>query len=97
MPEDHAGPSAVLVTRFWHPRDQKWSENFFDSLDHAIRMFVDESGWTLLQQQRLEGEHAHELVFQGKREDFAGPSTEEILSEAGLTPEDVKGLLDGPA
>lgn len=93
-PDDKAGPSAVLVTRFWHPRDREWSENFFESLEHAIRLFVDETGWTLLQQQDLAGEHEHELIFEAKEEDFQGPSTEEILKDAGLTPADVKELLD---
>lgn len=93
-PEDQS-PGAVVVTRFWHPRDRRWSENFFESLDHAIRLFVDESGWILLQQQHLAGEHEHELIFQARSEDFLGPSTEEILKDAGLTPADVKELLDG--
>ena len=93
-PADKAAASAVLVTRFWHPRDRRWSENFFESLDHAIRLFVDESGWTLLQQQSLTGDHEHELVFDARREDFAGPSTEEMLEEVGLTPDDVRELLE---
>ena len=94
-PDDQAGPSAVLVTRFWHPRDRRWSENFFESLDHALRLFVDETGWTLLQQQHLGGEHEHELIFEARPEDFHGPSTEQILKDVGLTPADVKELLDG--
>jgi hypothetical protein len=94
-PDDEAGPSAILVTRFWHPHDHRWSENFFESLDHAIRLFVDESGWTLLQQQHLQGEHDHELIFQARSEDFTGPSTREILADVGLTPRDVEKLLDG--
>jgi hypothetical protein len=94
-PDDNAGPRGVMVTRFWHPRDRRWSENFFESLDHAIRLFVDESGWRLLQQQPLKGEHEHELIFEARPEDFTGPSTEEILGSAGLTPQDVKKLLDG--
>lgn len=88
-------PGAVMVSRFWHPRDRRWSENFFESLDHAIRLFVDETGWTLVQQQRLFSEHEHELIFQAQLEDFQGPSTEEILKEVGLTPADVKELLEG--
>jgi hypothetical protein len=94
-PDDQAGPSAVLVTRFWHPRDRRWSENFFESIDHALRLFVDETGWTLIQQQRLAGEHEHELIFRANVEDFQGPSTEEILKEVGLTPADVEELLEG--
>ena len=94
-PDDQAGPSAVLVTRFWHPRDRRWSENFFESIDHALRLFVDETGWTLIQQQRLAGEYEHELIFRANVEDFQGPSTEEILKEVGLTPADVEELLEG--
>lgn len=92
-PEDEAGSSAVLTTRFWHPRDHRWSVNFFESLDHALRLFVDESGWTLLQQQSLAGEHEYELVFKARREDFTGPTTEEMLKGVGLTPSDVKKLF----
>ncbi|MEO8200223.1 MAG: hypothetical protein ABI679_06870 [Gemmatimonadota bacterium] len=92
-PDDETGPSAVLVTRFWHPRDRRWSENFFESLDHAIRLFVDESGWTLVQQQALVGRHEHELIFEARDEDFTNPSTREILEDVGLTPDDVKTLL----
>ena len=33
---ERAPAGAVLQTRFWHPRDQRWSENFFESLDHAV-------------------------------------------------------------
>ena len=94
-PEDQAGDGAVLVTRFWHPRDQRWSENFFESLDHALRLFVDETGWTLLQQQALAGPHEHELSFQARRGDFSNPSTEDILEDVGLTPKEVKKLLEG--
>jgi nicotinamidase-related amidase len=86
-------PGAVLVTRFWHPRDRRWSQNFFESLDHAIRLFVDETGWTLVQQQHLTAEHEHELIFEARPQDFQGPSTEDILEEVGLTPADVTELL----
>jgi hypothetical protein len=85
---------AVLLTRFWHPRDHCWSENAFESLDHAIRLFVDESGWVLRQQQALDGPHAHELIFEARREDFSRPSTEQILQDVGLTPQEVAKLLD---
>jgi hypothetical protein len=91
--EDQVSPGPVLVTRFWHRRDRRWSENFFESLDHAIRLFVDESGWTLLQQQALAGEHEHELIFEARKEDFTGPTTEQMLGEVGLTPGDVEKLL----
>ncbi|MEP6573265.1 MAG: hypothetical protein ABJD11_11245 [Gemmatimonadota bacterium] len=94
QPTDAAASGAVLSSRFWHPRDRRWSENFFESLEHALRLFVEESGWLLRQQQELDGPHAHELIFEARREDFRGPSTEEMLEEIGLTPGDVKQLLD---
>jgi hypothetical protein len=91
---DKVPPGSTLVTRFWHPRDHKWSENVFDSLDHALRLFVDESGWVLRQQQALDAPEAHELIFEARREDFSRPSTEELLQEVGLSPEEVANLLD---
>jgi hypothetical protein len=90
---DKVPPGTLLLTRFWHPRDHRWSENAFESLDHALRLFVDESGWVLRQQQALDGPHAHELVFEARREDFSRPSTEQMLQEVGLTPQDVAHLL----
>jgi hypothetical protein len=90
---DKFPPGTVLVTRFWHPRDHRWNENAFESLDHAMRMFVDESGWVLRQQQALDGPHAYELIFEARREDFSRPSTEQMLEEVGLTPQDVAKLL----
>jgi hypothetical protein len=90
---DQAPAGARLVTRFWHPRDHRWSENAFESLDHAIRLFVDESGWVLRQQQMLDGPQLHELIFEARREDFSRPSTEQLLQEVGLTPQDVAQLL----
>ena len=92
--EDKHPVGTVLVTRFWHPRDHCWSENAFESLDHALRLFVDESGWVLRQQQALDGPHAHELIFEARREDFSRPSTEQILEDVGLTPQDVAKLLN---
>ena len=90
---DKVPPGMLLLTRFWHPRDHRWSENAFESLDHALRLFVDESGWMLRQQQTLDRPHAHELVFEARREDFSRPSTEQMLQEVGLTPQDVAHLL----
>jgi hypothetical protein len=84
-----------ILTRFWHPRDHCWSENVFDSLDHALRLFVDESGWVLRQHQTLDSPDAHELIFEARREDFSRPSTAEILEDVGLSREDVAKLLDG--
>ncbi len=83
-----------LITRFWHPRDHRWSENVFDSLDHALRLFVDESGWVLRQHQALDAPEAHELIFEARREDFSRPSTAELLEDVGLSREDVAKLLN---
>lgn len=93
-PRDKVPPGSTLVTRFWHPRDHKWTENVFDSLDHALRLFVDESGWALRQQQALDTAAAHELIFEARREDFSRPSTEQILHDVGLSPEEVAHMLD---
>lgn len=89
-----AASSKSLITRFWHPRDHRWSENVFDSLDHALRLFVDESGWVLRQHQTLDGPEAHELIFEARREDFSRPSTAELLEDVGLSREDVAKLLN---
>jgi hypothetical protein len=94
QPADKALPGSTLVTRFWHPRDHKWNENVFDSLDHALRLFVDESGWVLRQLQALDAPGAHELIFEARREDFSRPSTEQILQEVGLSAEEVAHLLE---
>jgi hypothetical protein len=91
--EDDVPAGTVLVTRFWHPRDHRWSENAFESLDHALRLFVDESGWVLRQQQALDQPHAHELIFEARREDFSRPSTEQMLEDVGLSPQEVAKLL----
>lgn len=91
---DKVPPGSMLITRFWHPRDHKWSENVFDSLDHAVRLFVDESGWVLRQQQALDLPQAYELIFEARREDFSRPSTAEILEDVGLSREDVAKMLD---
>jgi len=48
----------------------------------------------LRQQQALDGPQAHELLFEARREDFSRPSTEQILHEVGLTPEDVADLMN---
>ena len=93
-PADGAPPNAVLVSRFWHPSLHRWSENSFESLEHAIHLFVDESGWVLRQQQTLDAPHAYELVFEARREDFSRPSTEAMLEDVGLTPEDVADLME---
>jgi hypothetical protein len=94
--EPEAPGRTVLLTRFWHPRDRTWSTNYFESLEHALRLFVDESGWRLMQQQALDAPHRHELVFEARRADFTRPSTEDLLREIGMTPATVADLLDHP-
>ncbi len=93
QPHDRVPAGATLITRFWHPRDRRWSENAFESLEHALHMFLEESGWVLRQQQTLDGESALELIFEARREDFTGPTTEALLEEVGLTPGDVADLM----
>jgi hypothetical protein len=92
--EDAAAAGLLLRTRFWHPRDHRWSENDFESLEHARRLFVDESGWELRQEQALDAPLAHELIFEARRVDFTRPSREQILRDIGMTPEGVNRLLD---
>jgi hypothetical protein len=84
-----------LISRFWHPRDHRWRENMFESLEHALHLFVDESGWVLRQQQHLDAPLAFELIFEARREDFSRLSTEAMLEEAGFTPEDAADLIGG--
>jgi len=84
---------SVLVTRFWHPRDHRWSENHFESLEHALRLFVDESSWVLRQQQELDRTHAWELIFEARREDFANLTTTELLEVVGLSKERVEQVV----
>jgi hypothetical protein len=89
-----ASTGATLRTRFWHPRDRRWSENDFESLEHARRLFVDESGWVLRQEQELDAPLAHEWIFEAHRIDFTRPNQEAILEEMGMTPEGVDRLLE---
>lgn len=91
---DQAPQGTVLLCRFWHPALHRWSENSFESLEHAMHLFLDESGWVLRQQQALDGPHAYELIFEARREDFSRPSTEAMLQEVGLTAEDVAALME---
>lgn len=83
-----------LRTRFWHPRDQRWSENDFESLEHARCLFVDESGWVLRQEQALDAPLAREWIFEAHRIDFTRSSKEQILRDIGMTPASVHRLLD---
>jgi hypothetical protein len=89
-----ASAGTMLHTRFWHPREHRWSENTFESLEHALHLFIEESGWTLRQQQAVDGPQAYELIFEARREDFSRPSTEAMLEDIGLTRQDVADLID---
>jgi hypothetical protein len=91
---DRPPHGTALVSRFWHPALHQWSENSFESLEHAMHLFLDESGWVLRQQQALAGPHAYELIFEARREDFSRPSTEEMLQDVGLTAADVADMMD---
>ncbi|MEP6687681.1 MAG: hypothetical protein ABJC36_04980 [Gemmatimonadales bacterium] len=92
--KDQVPPGGMLIARFWHPSLRRWSETPFESLEHALHLFVDESGWVLRQQQALDGPHAFELVFEARREDFSRPSTEAMLQDVGLSAEDVADLIE---
>jgi hypothetical protein len=92
--KDRVPQGALLLSRFWHPSLHRWSENSFESLEHALHLFVDESGWVLRQQQALDGPHAFELVFEARREDFSRPSAEAMLKDVGLSAEDVADLIE---
>jgi len=84
-----------IVTRYWHPRRRAWQEQTFESLEHAMRLFVEENGWVLRQQQRLDRPGSDELIFDVRLEDLAQPSARELLlEEVGLTPEDAQALLE---
>jgi hypothetical protein len=71
----------ALRTRFWHPRDRRWSENDFESLEHARALFEKESGWVLRQEQTLDAPLAVEWIFEAHRKDFDVASTEQILED----------------
>jgi hypothetical protein len=90
-------PSSVnhntLRTRFWHPGDQRYSDNEFQSLEHALHLFVAESGWTLRQDQGLDSPVSREWIFEARRIDFDRARPEEILQDVGLTPEQVARAL----
>jgi hypothetical protein len=92
--EETGSTRRTIRTRFWHPRDQRWSENDFESLEHARTLFIDESGWILRQDQRLDAPLAREWIFEARRVDFTRSSKEQILRDIGMTPDGVQRLLD---
>jgi hypothetical protein len=92
--EETGSTRPTIRTRFWHPRDRRWSENDFDSLEHARTLFIDESGWVLRQDQPLDAALAREWIFEAHRVDFTRSSKEQILRDIGMTPDSVHRLLD---
>ena len=84
----------MLIMRYWHPQESRWIEQSFESVEHAVRLFVDENGWVLRQQQVLESAAHHELIFQTQIERLSQPSVVEVLeAEVGLTHKDVEDML----
>jgi hypothetical protein len=93
-PADPGSPGE-LVTRYWHPGRRAWQEQTFESLEHAMHLFVEENGWELRQQQPLDRAGAEELIFAARPEDLDRPSARELLQEeVGLTPEDAEAMLE---
>ena len=90
---DGAEPGATLRERYWNPHDRRWSEADFDSLESLRRRHVEEQGWDLLQEQKLDTPLAVELIFKAHRVDFTRPSREQVLRDIGMTPDDVSDLL----
>jgi hypothetical protein len=95
LAEPEAGGSgAVLRARFWNPHEHRWTESDHESLEGLRRRYVDEEGWELLQEQRLETPLAVELIFKAHRVDFTRPSREQILRDIGMTPDEVSQMLE---
>jgi hypothetical protein len=90
-----ADATGEIVTRYWHPRRRAWQEQKFESLEHAMHLFVEENGWVLRQQQLLDRAGAEELIFTVRLDELDQPSARDLLlDEVGLTPEDAEALLD---
>lgn len=95
-PADDVAPGGtpMLIARYWHPREARWIELPFESAEHAVRLFVDENGWVLRQQQILDTPAHHEMIFETKVERLHLPDATEVLeTEVGLAPEDVEEIL----
>ncbi len=86
--------AAALRARHWNPHEHRWSEHDYDSLEALRLRLVDEEGWELLQEQRLDAPLAVEFIFKAHRIDFTRPSREQILRDIGMTPDDVNQLLE---
>jgi hypothetical protein len=94
LEDAEAGVSgAMLRARYWNPHEHRWTEADYDSLAGLRRRHIDEEGWELLQEQRLDAPLAVELIFRAHRIDFTRPSREQILRDIGMTPDDVDQLL----
>ena len=87
-------PGAVLRARYWNPHERRWSEHDYDTVESLRHRHIEEEGWELLQEQRLDAPHAVELIFKAYRVDFTRPSREQILRDIGMTPDDVSQLLE---
>ena len=84
----------MLTARYWQPREARWVEQAFETVEHALRVFVDENGWVLRQHQVLDSAAHHELIFETQVERLSQPSVVEVLeAEVGLTPKDVEDML----
>ena len=92
--EDQPDEGATLRERYWNPHERRWTEADFDSMESLLRRHVDELGWELLQEQRLDAPLAVELIFKAHRVDFTRPSREQILRDIGMTPDDVSDMLE---
>ena len=84
----------MLIAKYWQPRESRWAEQAFESIEHAVRLFVEEYGWVLRQQQVLHTPAHHELIFETQIERLSQPSMADVLeAEVGLTPKDVEDML----
>jgi hypothetical protein len=84
-----------LVTRYWHPGRRAWQEQTFESLEHAMHLFVEENGWELRQQQALDRPLTEELIFAARPEQLDQPTARELLQEeVGLSREDAEAMLE---
>ena len=93
-PSEAGDSGAALRARHWNPYEHRWSEHDYDTLESLRRRHVEEEGWELLQEQRLDAPHATELIFKAYRVDFTRPSREQILRDIGMTPDDVNHMLE---
>lgn len=94
-PGQPGGDELRIVTRFWHPRERQWHEQRFPAFEHALHFFVDVWGWTLRQQQALDGPDRFELIFAAPWATFADDNAVEVLEEeVGLSPRDAAELVE---